>query len=153
MSEFIIKEIQLFFRAAISGVIFVIIYDLQRILQNIIPHSRVAIRIEEGLYWTAVGIFIFYDLYRSNQGIFRGFILVGILMGGYLYERLIGHRLFRLFYSYGKMLRNVLVKLTKPGDIFIKRLINFYNSCKIFIRKIRNSCKFQNKRAKDRGNR
>lgn len=150
------KELFLFCRAVISGALLFFVYDIQVILQYLIPHSRIAIRIEEGLYWTGVGIFIFCEAYRLNQGIFRGFFVGGIFIGGTLYHQLVGVHLRKLIKKQRKRFFNILKKLTKPIRIFIKRLINFYNRCKIFISNIRKKRKkqksLQEKNIGDRGN-
>lgn len=62
-----------------AGLMF--LYDILRIVRIVIPHSIVAVSIEDVLYWIVAGIFMFMLLYKEDAGSIRWFA-VAIAAGG-----------------------------------------------------------------------
>ena len=60
-------------------------YDFFRVLRKTAPHGKIAVQIEDILFWVAVTVVIFYYLLHRNFGEIRVFVLLGIGIGAVLY--------------------------------------------------------------------
>ena len=65
-------------------------YDLLRGLRRFIPHHVILVTIEDVTYWLAVAVVIIVLLYRQNCGVIRGYIFLGLLLGGGIYTISLG---------------------------------------------------------------
>lgn len=86
MSEAIVLEMQFFLVSVFWGIIILIIYDCLRILRRIIPHNKQAVASEDLLFWIFSGVLIFNMMYEQNNGIIRGFSIMGMAIGMLLYN-------------------------------------------------------------------
>lgn len=121
-------ELLLFLSSAGMGAVLCLCYEFLAALRNLIPHSRTAVSVEDLIYWTAAGIFIFIVVYRTNQGILRFFLLLGNVFGAWLCSFTAGP-LFR------KMIRfacGIPVNFVKSS---IKRLLFLIRRCNILVYK------------------
>lgn len=71
----------LFLVTVLLGVVIGGGYDGIRIFRKVIPHSKVLISVEDGLFWIAVVFFIFTTMLQKNNGEIRVFSLLGIFLG------------------------------------------------------------------------
>ena len=94
---------------ALFGAVAFAIYDGIRIFRRIFPHGIVWISIEDLLYWCAIAFCFFLKLCQSNNGILRGYILLGLMTGALLYYGLCG----RFFMKYMSILIQSLKKRLK----------------------------------------
>lgn len=75
----------LFLTAAAMGAAAGLAYDCIKIFRLIIKHGRLAVQIEDGLYWVAVGFVVFAVMLDKNYGEIRFFSVLGIFLGMGLY--------------------------------------------------------------------
>ncbi len=73
--------------AAGQGAGLLFLYDLLRGLRRAVLHGGIATAAEDLLYWVFAGISTFALVFAENNGIFRGYILLGILLGMILYHQ------------------------------------------------------------------
>ena len=123
--EFLLTTIKL-------GVKLAFIYDGIRIFRFLITHKNIVVSLEDLFFWIyAAGILFKLQLEQSN-GVLRGFSILGILSGMFLYNRLIGER---------------LVGLAEKGIGFTKRQLT--ESVKMLKIKLCKHCNvFENSRSK-----
>lgn len=113
------REILMFAKSLLYGVIMMAGYDVFRILRRIIRHNPIWVIMEDLVYWISGGLFLFSRIYRENSGILRGYIFIGLLLGMILWH-----------YSIGEY----LVRWISGGICFlVKRLKFFIMRCKITI--------------------
>lgn len=115
MSGDILTEIRLLLDAVVYGAILSVAYDVLRIFRRVIPHKRWLVDAEDFLFWTAAGLTVFSMLYTENDGVIRGFILVGMILGAWMYHEGVS----KYFVKYTS---NILKKLLKPFTMLIRKL-------------------------------
>lgn len=86
MSDLIGLQMQFFLMSILSGIILLVVYDILRIFRRIIKHSRVMVSIEDILFWILGSIFIFVMMFKQNNGTIRGFAIMGMVIGMFLYN-------------------------------------------------------------------
>lgn len=86
ISETILKEADILWKALATGVLLIFVYDLLRIIRRLIPHGTWWVAVEDVLFWTASAVAIFAMLYRENDGYLRGFSVGGVALGMIVYS-------------------------------------------------------------------
>ncbi len=110
------------------GVKLAFIYDGIRIFRLLIFHKSILISIEDLFFWIYATIIIFELQLEQSEGVLRGFSILGMLLGMYLYNKILGERLVwlaekgislfkRQLTEMGKVFK---IKLCKHRDISIK---------------------------------
>lgn len=112
MSGVITWEAELFIRAFQLGIILMVIYDCLRIFRMILPHNIIVISIEDFTYWIFNGLAVFRLLYLENDGVIRGFALIGLFMGMLLYCWLVSPLILGLIKKLIKLLQKALKSFT-----------------------------------------
>lgn len=111
-----------------TGAALFLAYGLLMAFRGAVPHSPSARAAEDLAYWTAAGIFIFWVIYRYNQGALRSFLFLGGILGAVLCRLTVG----RLFVAGMEILLRIPVFFV----IFLrKRLLFFLEKCRILIYK------------------
>lgn len=113
MNQFINMEVKFFLMSVAWGAILLVMYDCLRILRKVVKHGAVLMSIEDIIYWTISSVLIFRMMYQLNDGIIRGFSLLGILLGMVLYKYTISDYVV-------KGISFVLIKI----KMFIKKVIH-----------------------------
>lgn len=85
MSQVILKEADILWKALATGAGLMLAYDVLRIFRRLIPHGNFWIAFEDVLFWTGSALVIFLMVQRENDGIIRGFVIGGVLLGTLLY--------------------------------------------------------------------
>ena len=86
VSETILKEADILWKALATGALLIFVYDLLRILRRLIHHGTVVIAVEDFLFWAGSAVTIFVMLFQENDGYLRGFSLGGVAVGMLLYS-------------------------------------------------------------------
>jgi spore cortex biosynthesis protein YabQ len=124
MNIFVIDQLYIFTWAVIFGGLLGLFYDFIRIFRRLLPHEKLAIGIEDLLFWFVAGIIIFGYVFNTNDGIMRGFIFIGLSLGAILYfgllSSLIVNKVTRIISKVIKLILSPIRILTKPIHIFIK---------------------------------
>ncbi len=161
MNEAITVELRFFLISIYWGGLILVIYDLLRILRNIIRHNKIIIAIEDILYWIICGILIFQMMYKHYNGIIRAFSILGMFIGMVIYQYIFSDfivtnistllkkvlsltlRILTLLFKpiiwiknliykiFGKRVRKVIDKFKKRLYFTIKSLKNHFKSSKI----------------------
>lgn len=108
-------EWELLLLAIRLGIKLAFIYDGIRIFRFFVPHGNIIISIEDLFFWIYAGIIIFELQLEQSNGVLRGFSILGMLLGMFLYSKLLGERLL-----FAAEKGSVVFKrqLTKLGKVF-----------------------------------
>lgn len=85
-----------FLQFAAFGAFACAVYDLIRIFRRMFLHEILWISLEDFFYWSVMAGCFFLKLCQSNNGILRGYILLGLFIGAVAYDWLFG----RFFVKY-----------------------------------------------------
>ena len=86
MNPAITVELQFFLISVLWGGILLLIYDILRILRRLVKHGAFLVAIQDLIFWVGASIFIFSMIYRENNGIIRGYSILGMMLGSILYH-------------------------------------------------------------------
>ena len=90
MSHQIVEESNFFLYSVCMGFIISFIYDMIRLVRNLIPHNSFFISIEDILFWIFTSLVQFLLLYKVNNGMIRWYSIAGALLGMMLYIKSVG---------------------------------------------------------------
>ncbi len=94
MSEYLYSEAALIVHSFLLGVVLMISYDLLRLLRLFIPHNPFWIGVEDFLYCIGCAVMTFCFLFWENNGVFRGYVIIGAFSGMILYDRVVSQTFF-----------------------------------------------------------
>ncbi len=150
MNQAITVELQFFLISILWGAILLLVYDGLRILRRVIKHDRFFIAVEDLIFWVLASLFIFAMMYKENNGIIRGFSVMGMAIGMVIYHYIISeifvtmitkliHMLLRPFsIAYNSVKKFVLFLASKGKKVLkflLSRLKKHYQSVKITLNK------------------
>ena len=75
------KELSVFLHAVLMGILALAFYFCFEALRHLFPHKRWMIHIEDICYWCIVSVYLFVQLYYTNNGKIRWFGALGIVIG------------------------------------------------------------------------
>ena len=115
----------LFLTCVKTGIMMAMLYDLIRVLRKIVNHPNWVVQVEDFLYWVMCGYFAFTMIYWRNFGQIRGFVFLGILIGGVLYFATVSKVFVKVM---TKVVRNfvlipircIIKTISIPIDYFLK---------------------------------
>ena len=110
MNKEIIMQLQFFAISILWGAIVILAYDFLRIFRRLKKHGNIMIAAQDILFWIAASLFIFVMIYQVNDGIIRGFCVMGMAIGMVIYHFLISEFLV-------KMITKLFQLLLKPFKI------------------------------------
>lgn len=126
MSIQIIEESRFLLYCFLSGVVITIVYDGFRIFRRVCRHGIVWITLEDIVFWIAAGIFLFYMLYKTNNGVIRWFSVAGAGLGMLMYKYTIGEHIVEIMSTIIKKIQDMVSKclnfIFRPLKRFIKRM-------------------------------
>lgn len=126
MADFIVEELQKLGLMIGFGTAMAVIYDVFRILRRIIPHNFVAVSTEDLIFWLCLSIPAFYFVLLVNDGEFRLYFILGILLGIFVYRETLSRLImFITEFIVGKIRKLVIFILKK-----IRKRIKIKNSTK-----------------------
>lgn len=137
MNQEIAVELHFFGYCILWGGLVLLAYDLLRVIRRLIKHGTFWLALEDLIFWIITGVFIFTMIYKQNNGIIRGFAIMGMTIGMLLYNGIIKDHLVNIIVKGIRILmkpfaiviqaiRKVIVfvykKLNKVCNILLKRL-------------------------------
>lgn len=91
VSIFIIREINGLLLSIWWGMIFAFVYDTIRIFRRVVSHKTlISTCIEDIIFGIYMGIRGFIMFYEAEDGVIRGFLLAGLIIGAVLFNNTIG---------------------------------------------------------------
>lgn len=84
--EQIEQEVRFLLYSFFTGIFLLVLYDGLRIIRRIFPHGKCATFWGDFFFWLFGGLVVFLMCYEVNDGIIRGFSLMGIAVGMLAYH-------------------------------------------------------------------
>lgn len=146
MNHDIFIQMQFFMISILWGAIILLAYDVLRILRRLIKHNNIILAIQDLIFWIVASVFIFAMIYKENDGIIRGFAVMGVTIGMVLYHFIVSTflvntitKLIQLLLSpfvfvinsIKRFFRFVILKGKKAANFIIIRLKKQMKSYKI----------------------
>ena len=79
------EEGRIFVHFFLFGMIAFAAYDGIRVVRRIFPHGIFMISLEDLVYWLVISLCFFLHLCQVNNGKIRGYVLLGSLLGAWIY--------------------------------------------------------------------
>lgn len=89
-------EWALLLQAIKLGIKLTFIYDGIRIFRIMIRHKNIFVSLEDLCFWMYSAMIIFELQLEQSDGVLRGFCILGMLLGMFLYNKILGERLIAL---------------------------------------------------------
>ncbi len=86
MSDKIHEQIEVFLAALCSGMALMFCYEVLRLLRWLIWHGKIAVWVEDILYWLIASVPVFYVFFVYADGEIRWYGIFMLLLGIYFYE-------------------------------------------------------------------
>jgi spore cortex biosynthesis protein YabQ len=134
MNQEIAVELHFFAFCILWGGLVLLAYDSLRIIRRLIKHGTFFLAVEDLIFWIITGIFIFTMIYRQNNGIIRGFAIMGMSLGMLLYHLLFNDHLVNIvvkgirillkpFAAVLKVIKKAIAAVNKKVQIVVKVLL------------------------------
>lgn len=105
LSAYIQAEAELAVQSFLLGILLMVSYDCLRIFRLLMKHGSLWTGLEDFIYWIYAASMTFSLLFRENSGILRGYVIVGVFLGMFLYDRLVSQSVFKLLKKIGRWIK------------------------------------------------
>ena len=102
------EQLYAFLISMVCGVLSAIVYDVFRAKRRALRTKSLIVGIEDLLFWIAAAIAIFLTILYANNGLTRGFVFLGIVLGAVLYGVFLSKAVLLLMYRLFKMIACVI---------------------------------------------
>ncbi|MCL2203182.1 MAG: spore cortex biosynthesis protein YabQ [Defluviitaleaceae bacterium] len=116
------EQAWLFLTTVLVGVAVGLFYDFFRVLRRTSPHGRLAVQLEDLLFWLAVTVLVFYYMLHRNYGEIRVFVLLGMGCGAALYFATVSRYVVKISVAIVQYLKKVIAAVIRVV-LFPLRLI------------------------------
>lgn len=114
MASFLVEEITKIAMAMVAGAVLSAIYDVLRIFRKIFTHNTVAYSTEDLLYFICMSPVVFVFVLVVNDGIFRFYIVLGILLGIVIHRNTVSRLLVNFWLK--KIINNIKIRAGKRQE-------------------------------------
>ncbi|MBB5196960.1 spore cortex biosynthesis protein YabQ [Anaerocolumna cellulosilytica] len=111
MNQAIVVELHFFGTSVLWGVLILILYDFLRIFRRLVSHNNFFVALEDLLYWMVSSVLIFRMMYQQNNGIIRGFSIMGMLLGMLIYHGTISDLCVTFISSFLLRIENLIKRI------------------------------------------
>lgn len=112
-------ELGLFVLSVVIGILFALVFDALRVIRIIFPHKSWMVFIEDFLFMIFCGFWFFIFSMTSARGQLRAFLLLGNLLGFFLYLFTVGE-LVKRFVT--KTREAIIAILKKVYNLILRRI-------------------------------
>lgn len=113
MADFLYDELIRIGQSVIIGVTLACAYDFLRIIRIMVKHNTIAFSTEDLLFFICAIFPVFYCLLKINDGIFRAYLVFGIIMGFFIYRETVSRIVMWIFGGIAGKIRKITTKLLK----------------------------------------
>ena len=121
MNYEIVTQLQFFLISILWGGMILLAYDGLRIFRRMIKQGSIVLAIEDLIFWVLASLLIFAMIYEENDGIIRGFSVMGMAIGMILYHYIISEFLINVITKFIRILLSPIVRVMKE----LRRLLGF----------------------------
>lgn len=77
-------ETRIFLDAVLAGIFVVSVYLSLRVVRRLVKHSLWVLNFEDMVYWIAMSIYLFVQIYYTSDGMLRWYFALGVVCGALL---------------------------------------------------------------------
>ena len=124
--DFNIRSETIIFLASINtGLIAGMIYDCYRVFRYYSKPNKILSFIEDLIFWLIISLVFFFTLIRTTEGILRGYLFVGFILGIGIYFKLVSKYIFSLIKGIIQLILDLINEILKIIIFPIRKLKNF----------------------------
>ena len=112
-----------------GGIIIGILYDIYRVIRGRKKTERLITSLWDILFLFSVFAVVIWAIFSSSYGEIRSYVLIGFLVGFYLYEKLLGRIASELFHFLYKSISSFFMKTNSILALPIKLVFSFAKRC------------------------
>lgn len=120
MADFLYKELYKVGMSALLGVFLGAAYDILRLIRILFKHNTVAMSTEDIIFCISIIFPVFAFVVKINNGIFRMYLVLGVMLGFFLYRESIGRFLMWSVGGIFGKIRKIATKLLKKNNHTVK---------------------------------
>ena len=113
MADFLFEELRKIGMSALLGATLACAYDFFRIIRVAFRHNTVALSTEDLIFFICITFPVFGFLLEINNGVFRGYLILGVLLGFMMYRETIGRFVVWLLGNFLGKIRKIVIKVLK----------------------------------------
>ncbi|MBU3145879.1 spore cortex biosynthesis protein YabQ [Clostridium sp. CF012] len=122
----LINQVKLIIFGLLSGVITGMLFDVYRLIRGFENPNKILTIIQDLLFWTLTSIVVFIFLMYTNEGYINFYVYVCLIIGAYLYLKLLSRVFIRVQYKLlkfnGKSFRVVWNHVLYPANLLLYKL-------------------------------
>lgn len=108
MENTLIIDLGIFLGTLYGGLIVGFFYDVYKTIRYFSKPQKWITYIGDILFWILMSILFFYLLQKINLGEIRGYIVLGFLIGIFIYKKIFSRFIYKVLIRLGKILRESL---------------------------------------------
>ena len=112
-----------------GGIIIGVLYDIYRVIRGRKKTERLITSLWDILFLFSVFAVVIWAIFSSSYGEIRSYVLIGFLVGFYLYEKLLGRIASGLFHLLYKSISSFFMKTGSILALPLKMACSFVKSC------------------------
>ncbi len=75
------EELIIFLVSVVTGIMLRLIYQSISCLRQLISHSRLAMGVEDMVFWLGAALYVFVQIYHTSDGSIRWYFILGLVFG------------------------------------------------------------------------
>ncbi len=119
-------QLKLIIFSLLSGIITGVFFDIYRLIRGFENPNKFLTIIQDLLFWTLTSIVVFIFLMYTNEGYINFYVYVCLIIGVYLYLKLLSRVFIKLQYRSlkfnGRVVRVVLNVILYPANLLFYKL-------------------------------
>ncbi len=113
MAQFLFEELRRIGFSILLGAALALVYDFFRIIRVAFRHNTIALSTEDLLFFICITFPVFGFLLEINNGVFRAYLMFGVLLGFMVYRETIGRLIVWLLGNIIAKIKKVVIKVLK----------------------------------------
>jgi len=122
----LLGQVKLIVFSLLSGLITGVFFDIYRLIRGFKNPNRFLTIIQDILFWTLTSIVVFTFLMYTNEGYINFYVYVCLIIGVYLYLKLLSKVFIKVLYNLlkfnGKLFRVVKNTILYPTNLLFYKL-------------------------------
>ena len=122
----LINQVRLIAFSLLAGIMTGVFFDIYRLIRGFRNPNKFLTIIQDLLFWTLTSIVVFVFLMYTNEGYINFYVYVCLVIGVYLYLKLLSKVFINVQYKLlkfnGKVFRVILNAILYPADLLLYKL-------------------------------
>ena len=122
----LINQVRLIAFSLLAGMMTGVFFDIYRLIRGFRNPNKFLTIIQDLLFWTLTSIVVFVFLMYTNEGYINFYVYVCLVIGVYLYLKLLSKVFINVQYKLlkfnGKVFRVILNAILYPADLLLYKL-------------------------------